>query len=229
VFYETEARYFGKTRLFVKENHAYRIADYLLSHFPEARFVILVRDPRDMAATWKALSYGGVMRGAAQWREDQEGAIQLHSKLRDIGRSLLISFESLVEDAENALRNVCAFLECDYHPAMLDFHESDLVRENADLLESWRDLQKPLDPGEIGRYRRSLSEAEIRYVEMICAKEMEVLGYERDFDPTEAIEDLEAMLPPAAETDRTMTDTEIRVYARWGAAILQIESRQLYR
>lgn len=227
-FYEAEARHFGKSRLFVKENHAYRIADYLLSHFPEARFLIFVRDPRDMAATWKELAQGGVITGATQWREDQEGAIHLHSKLRDIGRSMLVSFESLVGEAERTLRSVCDFLECAYDPAMLDYREADLLRENSNLLESWRDLQGPLNPEEIGKYRRLLSEPERRYVEMTCAREMEVLGYERDFDSAEAIEELEEMIAPASETDRTMTDQEIEVYTRWGAAIQRIESRRLY-
>ena len=228
VFYEAEARHRGKTRLFVKENQSYTISDYLLTHFSDSRYVIVVRDPRDMAATWKALAHGGVRAGAEQWRKDQAGSIDVHCKLRDIGKSMLTTFESLVGDAENTLRKICNYLELNYEPGMLDFHKADIVATNANRMESWRDLQKPLDQGEIGKYKNSLSEAEVRYVEALCAREMEILGYSPVYDASVPIDDLDRQIPPASETDRTFTDVEMAAYSRWREALDLIKGRKLY-
>ncbi len=229
VCYETEARAHGKRRLFVKENHSYSIADYLLSHFPDARFVTVVRDPRDMAATWKKLAFGGVKRGAKQWQVDQRGSIDLHARLRDIGRSLLVTFEGLVLDAETELRRACGFFEVEFEAGMLEFHSFPIVGQNAQKMVSWRDLQKPLQPGEVGKYGQELSEAEIRYVELVCSAEMAVLGYRPDFEPTLTVEELELQLPPAFETDRQHTDVEKAAYARFHQGIDRIQGRELFR
>jgi hypothetical protein len=227
-FYEAEARSHGKNRLWVKENHAYRIADYLLSHFPDARFVAVVRDPRDMAATWRDLASGGVKRGAAQWEIDQRGTIELHAKLRDIGRSILVSFEDLVLNAEETLRSICSFLGIEYEPGMLDFYTQEIVVRNAEKMVSWKDLKKPLDPAEVGKYKQDLNEAETRYVEAVCRELMPIFGYEADYPADASPEELEPRLPPPSETDRPRTETEKTAYTRFRSGIQRIESRTLY-
>lgn len=227
-FYEAEARAHGKSRVWVKENHAYRIADYLVSHFPDARFVAVVRDPRDMAATWRDLASGGVKRGAAQWKIDQRGTIELHAKLRDIGKSILVSFEDLVLEPEPTLRRICSFLGVDYQPAMLDFYTEDIVVQNAEKMVSWKDLKKPLDPQEVGKYKQVLNEVETRYVEALCREEMPIFGYQPDYPAKATPEELEPQLPPPSETDRPRTETEKSAYARFRSGIERIESRALY-
>ena len=47
--YEEEARSHGKNMLFVKELWTYRYFSFLHWCFPDAKYVYLVRDPRDMA------------------------------------------------------------------------------------------------------------------------------------------------------------------------------------
>jgi len=228
VFYEAEARAHGKSRLWVKENHAYSIADYLISHFPESRFVAMVRDPRDMAATWKKLAKGGVARAARQWQTDQRGTIDLHARLRDIGRSLLVTFEDLVLRSEPTLQEICPFIGVRYEPGMLAFYDSPIVVENAEKMMSWEDLKRPLRPEEVGKYRTELGEPEVRFIESVCRDEMLVLGYEPDFPSGAAPEELEPLLPPAAETDREYTDVEKAAYARFHEAGERIRSRELY-
>lgn len=227
-FYEAEARANGKSRLWVKENHAYTIADYLISHFPDAKFVAMVRDPRDMAATWKKLAGGGVRTGARQWQKDQAGTIELNAKLRDIDKSMLLTFEELVRDGEKPLRRICSFIGVDYEAGMLNFYSQDIVVQNANKMVSWQDLQKPLRPEEIGKYRNELNEVEIRYIEDVCKEEMKILGYEPDFAPGKSAEELESSLPPASQTDREKTDVEKAAYARFHAGVERVRSRELF-
>ena len=48
-----EAKANGKTHVFVKENQVYEFFTFLIQYFPEAKFLYQVRDPRDMALSWK--------------------------------------------------------------------------------------------------------------------------------------------------------------------------------
>jgi len=145
--YETEARAHGKSRVFVKENQSYLMAPYILSHFPDAKYVLVVRDPRDMAQRWKQTARsGGVGTGAKQWKTDQSASLRLYSQLRDIGRMIFVRFEDLVVRGEEEARRICEFLDLRFDEKMLRFYEQDLVGENAGRIPEWEDLGKPLMP-----------------------------------------------------------------------------------
>jgi hypothetical protein len=89
--YEMETFACGKTRVFVKENQIYSFISFLLGAFPAAKFVYMVRDPRDMALSLKRsqATPGKVYRAGQLWKKDQEHSIQLYSVLKDLGRIIL--------------------------------------------------------------------------------------------------------------------------------------------
>ncbi len=51
--FASEAQAAGCGRLFIKENHIHRYLPFLQRTFPDLQIVYLVRDPRDMALSWK--------------------------------------------------------------------------------------------------------------------------------------------------------------------------------
>jgi hypothetical protein len=228
--YEREAGAQGKSRVFVKENHLYRFLPYILSHFPECRFVFFVRDPRDMALTWKkaGTAVGGVRTASKVWRDDQQGSILAHGFLHDQGRVLLLKFEDLLEDTETVVRRLCDFLSVPFDSDMLEFHRKDIVQNNAERLSSWQDLQKPLIKNNYNLYKQQLGSEEIRYVETQCREQMAFLGYSRDFDTYPSKEEPEAALPDEPE-GRSFTDREKGIYPDFFAAIERISSRKLYQ
>ena len=63
----------------MKENHAYLFIAYTLAHFPESRFVWLVRDPRDMALCQRqTILPGGVQKAAPVWKENQGETLKVY-------------------------------------------------------------------------------------------------------------------------------------------------------
>ena len=116
VFYEAEAAADGKSRVFVKENHTWSFIAYLLAHFPESKFVWMVRDPRDMALTWRDLARGGVRTATETWLSDQRGSLKVYTWLRELGRIHRVRFEDLVRKPEETTRGICAFLGAVYNP-----------------------------------------------------------------------------------------------------------------
>jgi len=227
--YETEAQAHGKIRVIAKENHTYRFAAFILAGFPDARFVWLVRDPRDMALTWKELARGGVKRGATVWREDQSKSIQLYGTLSSLNKIIMITFEDLLASPESTVRDVCTFLDLTYTDAMLRFHENDLVKKNSDKMVSWQDIQKPIQKNNTGLFRDRLSELEIRYIEAICKEEMAFFGYKPAFKNSGDPAELETLLPNPSTTDRVQTAKEKQAYECFRKAHERITSRTIHK
>lgn len=182
-----EARANGKQVVFIKENHVYEFIAYLLIHFPDARYVYQVRDPRDMALSWKNNPGhpGGVCRAARQWQADQQNTLKLYSELRRLGRASLVHYEKLIAQPQVVLAETLALLGQHWEPAMLSFHESDLTRANAAQQHAWANLDKALMSDNQQKYRQALSDDEIRAVEAICRHEMAPLGYACEFGADE--------------------------------------------
>lgn len=194
--YEAEARANNKTRLFIKENHLYRYVHFILAGFREARVVYLVRDPRDMALSWKRspILRGCVIRAANVWKIDQCESLKLFAHLRDLGKIILLRYEDLISRPETELRRLCEFLEIPFEARMLDFSNNRLTTRNARRSADWQNLEKPIMNGNFHKYKAGLSEAEIRYVETLCGEEMELLGYHPDFPRASTVDQWEEQI-----------------------------------
>lgn len=177
-----EARSHDKQHCFIKENQLYEFTPFLLTHFPEARFLYLVRDPRDMALSWSRnpTHMGGVVHGAQQWKRDQQQFMKNHAILRDKGLSRMIHYEELIRAPEETVQGICDFFGLPFDSSMLNFHENELTRRNAQTLPAWINLGKPIMNDNSGKYRPALSDDEIALIEHICRPEMHALGYEPD-------------------------------------------------
>jgi hypothetical protein len=228
--FEKEARAHGKERLFVKENHAYSFLPFLLSHFPDSSFVYLVRDPRDMASEWKRTGPlpGQIRTAARQWQIDQRRSLEAFGFLKDLGRIHLLKFEDLLQRSEEVLGDLCAFLGIRYSPRMMDFHRGDLTIQNAGRQEAWADLGRPIIHDNFNLYPSRLSEAEIMFVETICAAEMERLGYERNFPNPPPLAELDSALVPE-KLERVWNDGEKRVFPPFLEAMDRFGKRTLWK
>jgi hypothetical protein len=213
--YEKEAAARGKTRVFVKENHAFGFVAFTLANFPDSRFVWLVRDPRDMALCQRgSILPGGVQKAAPVWKTDQGETLKVYGYLEPTGRILLLRFEDLLANSEAVCRRLCDFLELPYAPEMLEFYKAPNVARNAQWNTAWADLSGPILSENFGQYRRELSEAEIRYVEAVCAPEMRALGYEPDF-PVGNAEELLKELPDEAQFEVARSAEELQRFEPW--------------
>jgi hypothetical protein len=231
-YYECEAIANKKKRIFVKENHAHRYLPLTLSCFTDPKYILMVRDPRDMALCWKENTvYGGVKAASKYWLEDQRENRKIFSILNETGRILLIKFEELITDTVNQLKYVCDFLGLVYSSEMLEFHKRKTVRANAQLAITggWDDLAKPIIGDNSGNYRSGLSQAEIQYIESLCREEMEYFGYLPDYPYEPDIASLEAQLP---DESRIVPEADIaarrNLRIKFHQAIERIESRKLY-
>jgi len=161
---------------------------------PEARFVHLIRDGRDVALSRMRRALGEpppVWRIAENWKRRIEAA------RRDaVGRLhyLEVRYEDLVRDTEPALRRVCEFIELPFDPAMHDYHlraeerlremAGDLparggkaLRPGAERLAAHALARERPRPERIGAWREEMSADDAAAFEEVAGDLLAELGY----------------------------------------------------
>jgi hypothetical protein len=136
--------------------------------FPEARFVAIVRDPRDRALSISS-SWGKSSEMAAlNWREPVRRILEAK---KELGKHLhLIKYEELLEDPELTVKGICEHLGIAYEERML---------QEADSTEKFGSVQrmKGIQKGNAGKYWEGLSQRRIRSIEAIVLDEMRSVDY----------------------------------------------------
>src|SRR5690606_37548970 len=90
--------------------------------FPTARFIHMVRDVRDVAASAQSAWGKHPLRTAQRWRD---AVLPVHAQAVRGDRWLLeVRFEDMVADPEATLRQVMAFIGLPFLPAQLDLPEA---------------------------------------------------------------------------------------------------------
>lgn len=168
----------GKRRWGEKTPAHLFLADRILEDFPQAQFIHIVRDGRDVAVSWKKAVFGPkhVYSAALRWLEVLEAAHELEEKLGP-AQYFELRYEDLLRDAEMTVRRICDFLGEEYSAGMLKFYRSQEgyptdARNDANLA-------KPIMAGNAEKWRRALSPRELRIFEAVAWKELEAHGYDR--------------------------------------------------
>lgn len=149
----------------------------LAQMFPEARFVHIVRDGRDVALSLLDVDKEMPdLRAAARFWRDRV------TKAREDGRALgedryvEVRYEDLLDDTEGELRRLCAVVDLPYDDAMLRYYERipDMVIGTGEH----RKLSKPPTKG-LRDWRTVLSPSDVAAFDAIAGDTLEAFGYER--------------------------------------------------
>jgi hypothetical protein len=170
----------------------------LHSLWPEARFVHLIRDGRDVGLS--AINWDRSSRLAdrfATWNEDPVTTAALwwehmaragHEVGAALGPSLYheMRYEALIRDPEIACLKLCEFLDVPYEDTMLTFHKGRTkTQPGLDAKKAWL----PVTSG-LRDWRTEMPDADVENFEAAVGGLLEDLGYERAFPnlSAEAIE-----------------------------------------
>lgn len=160
-----------------KNPHYGLFTEHLIRLFPDARFIHVVRDPRDNVLSYRSVPFD-LQDSAAlayRWRRYNEEILAVASRHPDNFHQL--RFEDLVAHPEPSLTEVCNALGVDYDPALLEFHT-----EQPDGFygkhSHWFDkLGAPLDGRQADKWRTGLAPEDIVATEAICAPLMARFEY----------------------------------------------------
>lgn len=111
----------------------------MLDHWPHARFIHLVRDPRAVAPSAVRMGWDGTPYAAAErWVESEQEWDALRDRLDDDAWTE-VRFEDLATRSEEALTGLCEFMGVEYEPALLEFHQhSTYSKVDGKIADAWR-------------------------------------------------------------------------------------------
>jgi hypothetical protein len=177
-FFLEEARLQNKKHLFIKENHLYEYYSQIINFYPEAKFFYLVRDPRDMALSWRKNSGhpGGIIQGARQWKHDQQRFLSLMNIIapENIFHG---KYEELIDKPYEMTNSFLNQFKIKNDPNIENFYKDKTTIKNSVLNESWKNISKEFIKNNSKKYINELSQEEILLIEKIVFNEMRYFSY----------------------------------------------------
>ncbi|MFX0195101.1 MAG: sulfotransferase [Candidatus Hodarchaeota archaeon] len=148
--------------------------------FPDAKFLYIVRDPRDVSRSiLENLSKRSLNEAAASCvNRDRHMAKMMGIFPDDV---LVLRFEDLVSEPETVCRKMCYFLGVPFDERMLSFYRMNL--DGARLIGVSKSIHRntatPLNPDLIGQWKRNsyFSAKELQKIEGITRDYMKRYGY----------------------------------------------------
>jgi hypothetical protein len=176
--FEAYAKRQGKPRWGDKTPRYRAFLPELRTLFPDARFIHVVRDGRDTAlSAWRA-PFGPRtwVHAVYFWRD---AIRETQRAARAVPPDILgeVRYEALLTEPETTLRRVCDFLGEGFHDDMLRYAE-----QASRIVPAWErswhaKLERPLDGGNAGKWRRQLSPQQIALFERVAGRELAAFGY----------------------------------------------------
>lgn len=174
-----------------KNNFHVNHLDFLNALFPNAYFIHIVRDGRDVACSYRevmaskskspyfpnlATDVGSI---AAEWSANVLRVAQFLSLIAS-SRSQTLRYEDLVESPERSIQALCAGLGLAYEPTMKDFYSNNLANqvEPAETMDWKMRTLEPISTKTVGRYQQALSSSELAEFDQFAHAALATFGYQ---------------------------------------------------
>ena len=136
--------------------------DELNDLFPTAKFILILRDVRDVALSWKSKWGKDPLLCAAKWNRRMLAGI---NKLRMLGteRYLFLKYEDLLLEPERIERRICDFLGLEFQSRMLEFS-----RYVGSIVDGKLNYGQPILANNFGKWRERMEPDLIRRIEEVA-------------------------------------------------------------
>ena len=160
-------------------------ADRYTKVWPNATFVLLIRDPRDQAMSVLELNQQRAARGQQKfydgYRDAAEGWKNTIVEARKIIaqhniRCVETRYEDLVSDTEREIQRLSAALDMNLSQG-LSFHEQDFVVSHTQRFKHHGNLRKAVNNGSVGKWRSAMSDREASVFVEVAGELMDELRY----------------------------------------------------
>ncbi|MFT7518232.1 MAG: Flp pilus assembly protein TadD [Kiritimatiellia bacterium] len=151
-----------------------------LTLFPDAKVLMVVRDPRDVMTS--AIYQNFVPNDAMVHLSDLHSAARLYCRVMETWDALRLipnvntreqRYEDLLDDPETVARDMLAFFGCAWAPEVLDFHVA--ARTKVIATPSAQAVSEPINRRALGRWRRH--ERPLRGVQRVLEPWLDRFGY----------------------------------------------------
>lgn len=170
----------GCARWGEKTPRYFRIIPELSKIYPDARFIHLVRDGRDVAKSFYDRKWlGGCLhRNTAEWIE-ATAAVQRDCPQLGDSNFLEVRYEDLVLETEATIGRICDFLGEESEPAMFSWEDAVTDKVPSRELHIHGKLHRQPEPADVGRWKRELTPFQVACLEAYIGDRLVDFGYER--------------------------------------------------
>lgn len=195
MFYRLYAKHQGKPRWGDKTPYNAECMDHIYRLLPEARFIHLIRDGRDVALSYrdKWFGPGQDLAGAIEFWSGRILRARVQARLLPRHVVLELRYEDLVQAPEDALKRVCQFIDLPFDSRMLTYFQTaserlaeiqdhhglngELIVPRERHLAIHVNTHRPPDPGQIEKWRTGLSPEEQTFFWQQAGSLLSELGY----------------------------------------------------
>lgn len=183
------AREKGYVSYICKDNYLYEFAMDIANELPGAKFIYLYRDARDyvLSQIKRPGSFKSYVRLSRLWQYEQTRAISVATKLRQENRCMYISYEGFIRDESKYLSDILSFLN------VSSGQQGQYSEQTTENVQEWKNLDKPTNSTNSGKYRDELVPKKIRIIESICSVQMTQLGYKPESEQLKALKKTEIL------------------------------------
>lgn len=183
------------TTIVDKQLKFHSLLDRIAVYYPQSRFIVLYRDPRDNVLVKirrgiKQRRNEGLLFYAKTWNYEYSLLREKISKL-PAGRYMEVKYEDLVSQPEPVLKSICSFLDLPFETQMLEYDQQvkkDLQEQDASLGTTVKqhlsllheDLTQKPHTDKVGHWKTGLTEKDSDMVWSICGKIASDIGYKDD-------------------------------------------------
>lgn len=183
----------------IKEVWIVEFFTFIAEMMPDARFIIIMRDPRAVVSSMLGFrekdpsQVANTLSFIRHWRKYVAFIEHFqHGPFSD--RLHVLTFERLVADPENTAKELCRFLDVPYDPSMIDTERFvDVATGGAWKGNStFEDAVSGISRTALDRWRTKLAPDIMAMIDYICGPDMELCGYHpgRDFSGMDPASDI---------------------------------------
>lgn len=148
--------------------------DQLLEWFPEAKFIVVVRDGRGVANSLRNTPWGKDLESNIRtWRRS---ALAAKKVLADNNKAMLVRFEDLIKSPQSEIARVMEFLGADFEERQLDLGVS--VPNVAGSEKDWKqEAQQDIKINKLDEWKNELSVEERSFLDTYAWDMLYSFGY----------------------------------------------------
>lgn len=143
--------------------------------FPQGKYIHLLRDGRDVAASMLATGQATLEQATDRWIISVEQSLQLQQQL-SASQFLEVRYEDLVTRPPESLQEICRFLGISYRERMLEYWRLPTTLEHKHF-DHHSHLDQPVFSSSVGKWRQRLSPEQQAYVRSKTSALLERLQY----------------------------------------------------
>lgn len=177
---EAWAHCHGKTRWGEKTPGNLFYSHLILSMFPDARFIHIVRDPRAVVHSMQRVSFfpTDIIFNALNLRKTLNEGRAIFQRDVPPSQRIVVRYEDLVHDPVPTIRRICSFADLEYEPGMLAFHEDAAQYMTEAASTSFNaTATRPLSKDRVDAWTQQMTSEEVTLTEIVTREIMTEFGY----------------------------------------------------